>query len=63
MKYILADIRLNNDFPRYQNDKDKNVLEALGNIEMLDYVLSTEDRIEVWKLSKLQKLLYKYTPF
>lgn len=63
LKYILADIRLNNDFPRYQNDKDKNVLEALGNIEMLDYVLSTEDRIEVWKLSKLQKLLYKYTPF
>ena len=30
---------------------------------MLDYVLSTKDRIEVWKLSKLQKLLYKYTPF
>ena len=63
LNYILADLRLNNDFSKYQNDKDKNVLEALGNIEMLDYVLSTEDKIDVWKLSKLQKTLYKYTPF
>ena len=63
MNYILADIRLNNDFSKYQNEKDKNILEALGNIEMLDYVLSTDEHIDVWKISKLQRLLYKYTPF
>lgn len=63
LNYILADIRLNNDFSKYQNEKDKNILEALGNIELLDYVLNTEEKIDVWKLSKLQKLLYKYTPF
>lgn len=63
LNYILADIRLNNDFSKYENETNKNILEALGNIEMLDYVLSTRDKIEVWKLFKLQKLLYKYTPF
>lgn len=63
LNYILADIRLNNDFSKYQNEKDKNILEALGNIEMLDYVLSTDEHIDVWKISKLQRLLYKYTPF
>lgn len=63
LNYILADIRLNNDYSKYQNEKDKNVLEALGNIEMIDYVLNTDDRIEVWKLFKLQQLLYKFTPF
>lgn len=63
LNYILADIRLNNDFSKYQNETDKNILEALGNIEMLDYVLNTDEHIDVWKISKLQRLLYKYTPF
>ncbi len=63
LNFILADIRLNNDFSRYQNETDENFLEALGNIEMLDYVLNTDECIDVWKISKLQKLLYKYAPF
>ncbi len=63
LNYILADIRLNNDFSKYKSETDKNILEALGNIEMLEYVLNTNEKIDVWKLSKLQKLLYKYTPF
>lgn len=61
LKYILADLRLNNNFLKYS--EDKNVLEALGNIEMLEYVLTTKEKIEVWKLHKLQRLLYKYTPY
>lgn len=63
INYILADLRLNNNFSKYVNDLESNILEALGNIELLEYVLSTKERIEVWKLQKMQSLLYKYTPF
>ena len=30
---------------------------------MLEYVLNTKEDIDIWKIAKLQKLLYKYTPF
>jgi Fic family protein len=63
LNFILADLRLNNDYRKYKNETDKNILEALGNIEMLEYVLSTNEEIIVWKMQKLQTLLYKYTPF
>lgn len=63
LNYILADLRLNNDFSKYKDEKDKNILEALGNIEMLDYVLNTGEPMDIWKIAKLQNLLYKYTPF
>lgn len=63
LNFILADLRLNNNYRKYKNETDKNILEALGNIEMLEYVLSTNEEISVWKMQKLQTLLYKYTPF
>ncbi len=63
LNYVLADLRLNNDFSKYKNETDRNILEALGNIEMLEYVLNTKEDIDIWKIAKLQKLLYKYTPF
>lgn len=63
LNYILADIRLNNDFSKYESETDRNVLEALGNLELINYVLNTNEDIEVWKLQKMQKILYKYTPF
>lgn len=63
VKYILADLRLNNNFDKYGSDAEPNILEALGNIELLDYALNTDDKLDVWKLQKMQSLLYKYTPF
>lgn len=63
INYILADLRLNNNFEKYGSDTDPNILEALGNIELLEYALNTKDKIDVWKLQKMQSLLYKYTPF
>lgn len=63
IKYILADLRLNNNFEKYGSDTDPNILEALGNIELLEYALNTNEKIDIWKLQKMQGLLYKYTPF
>ncbi len=63
INYILADLRLNNNFEKYGSDTNPNILEALGNIELLEYVMNTNEKIDVWKLQKMQNLLYKYTPF
>ncbi len=63
INYILADLRLNGNFSKYGSDSNPNILEALGNIELLEYALNTNEKIDVWKLQKMQSLLYKYTPF
>lgn len=63
LNYIMADLRLNNNYEKYSSERDKSIIEAIGNIEMIEYVLSTEEKISVWKISKLQKMLYKYTEF
>lgn len=63
INYILADLRLNSNFSKYGSETEPNILEALGNIELLEYALNTEEKIDVWKLQKMQNLLYKYTPY
>lgn len=62
IKFILADLRLNNNYEKYGDEKNPNILEAVGNIELIEYILSTDEKIEVWKLQKMQRFLYKYTP-
>ena len=62
INFILADLRLNNNYEKYGNDENPNILEALGNIELMEYVLNTDEKIDIWKLQKMQRLLYKYTP-
>ena len=63
VNYILADLRLNNNYKKYGDESDPNILEALGNIELLEYALNTKETIDIWKLQKMQSLLYKYTPY
>ena len=63
INYILADLRLNNNYENYGDETDPNIVEALGNIELLEYVLNTKETIDIWKLQKMQSLLYKYTPY
>lgn len=62
INFILADLRLNNDYQKYGDEQNPNILEAVGNIELIEYVLSTDEKIDIWKLQKMQRLLYKYTP-
>ena len=63
INYMLADIRNNNDYDKYQDSKNINVLQALGNIELIDYVLNTDKKFDIWKIFDMQKLLFKYTPY
>lgn len=60
---MLADIRLHRDYEKYKSSDNKNILQALGNIELIEYVLNTDDDFSIWKIFNMQKLLFKYTPF
>jgi len=60
---IYADFRIKGNKSEYCKEKNQNIIEALGNIEMNRYCLETEDKINVFKIQDLHKLLYKYSPY
>ena len=60
---IFADLRINGSDSIYCKDKNQNIIEALGNIEMNKYCLETDDELDIFKARSLNKLLYKYAPF
>ena len=60
---IFADLRINGSNSKYCKTENKNIIEALGNIEMNKYCLETEEDLDIFKIRKLNKLLYKYAPF
>lgn len=60
---IYADFRINGSESKYCKAENKNIIEALGNIEMNKYCLETSDDITIFKIKDLNKLLYKFSPF
>lgn len=63
VKEIYADFRMKGSRSKYCSEQNQNIIEALGNLEMNKYCLETSDNISAFKLIKLNKLLYKFTPF
>lgn len=60
---IYADFRVNGNESKYCNEENKNIIEALGNIEMNKYCFETNDDINIFKIKDLNKLLYKFAPY
>jgi Zn-dependent peptidase ImmA (M78 family)/fido (protein-threonine AMPylation protein) len=60
---IYADFRINGKESKYCNCDNQNIIEALGNMEMNRYCLSTKDKLDIFKIKDLNKLLYKYAPY
>ena len=60
---IYADFRINNNESKYCKEENQNIIEVLGNIELNKYCLETTDKISIFKIRDLNKLLYKYVPF
>lgn len=55
--------RLNMIDEEFKENCNKEIIETLGNLEMNEYVLKTNDEIKVSKIKILNKLFYKYSPF
>ena len=60
---IFADLRINGTNSAYCKSENQNIIEALGNIEMNKYSLSTNDELDIFKIKKLNEKLYQYAPF
>lgn len=60
---IIADLRYNESESTYCTDECKEIVEVLGHSVMYDYIYDTNDKLDIYKVQKLHKMLYKYAPF
>lgn len=60
---IIADLRYNEKNSTYCTDECKEIVEVLGHSVMYDYIFDTEERLDIYKIQKLHKMLYRYAPF
>lgn len=60
---IFADLRIKGNTSKYCKSENQNIIEVLGNLEMNKYCLETDEELDIFKIKKLNKLLYKYTPY
>ena len=61
--YILADLSYNKEKSRFFNLEDEKIIMTLGNCSLQEYVLTTEDKLEIRKCKDLHRLLHSYTPY
>lgn len=61
--YILADLSYNKEKSIFFNSEDEKVIMTLGNYALQEYVLTTDDKLEIKKCNELHKLLHFYTPY
>jgi Zn-dependent peptidase ImmA (M78 family)/fido (protein-threonine AMPylation protein) len=63
VSYILSDLLFNKEKSKFFNSSDEKIIMTLGNYSMQEYVLTTDDELEIFKCKKLHKLLFSYTLF
>lgn len=59
---LIADLRYNGSKSTYSTDECKEIIEVLGHSVMYDYLYTTEDKLDIYKIQKLHKMLYQYAP-
>lgn len=60
---IITDLRLNKQRSKFCASEYQTIIEVTGHSSIYDYISNTEEDISVWKLQKLNQLLYQYSPF
>ena len=60
---IIADLRYNKTDSQYCNEACDEIIQVAGHSELYDYIYDTDERLEIYKIQKLHKLLYTYAPF
>lgn len=63
VSYILTDLSYNREKSKFFNSDDEKVIMTLGNFKLQEYVLTTNDKLEIKKCGVLHKLLYSYSPY
>ena len=60
---IIADLRYNKSESQYCNEEYEEIIQVAGHSALYDYIYGTEDKLDIYKLQKLNKMLYQYAPF
>ncbi len=60
---IVADLRYNGSQSSYSTNECKEIVEVLGHSKMYDYLYDTNDKLDIYKIQKLHKMLYQYAPY
>ena len=63
VSYILADLSFNKEKSKFFNTNDEKIIMTLGNFALQEYVLTTNDILEIKNCINLHKLLYSYAKF
>ncbi|SFA71723.1 ImmA/IrrE family metallo-endopeptidase [Selenomonas ruminantium] len=59
---IVADLRLKGSDSEYCRADYDDIIQVTGHLDIYDYICSTEERLDIYKLMKLNRLLFQYTP-
>lgn len=60
---IIADLRYNKNESQYCNEKCEEIIQVAGHSSLYDYIYDTKERLDIYKIQKLNKMLYQYAPF
>ena len=63
LNFILADLNYNGTNSRFFESDSEEVIMTLGNLELQQYVINTNDNISIRNCGKLHSLLFKYVPY
>lgn len=60
---IIADLRYNKSKSQYCGENCEEIIQVAGHSAMYDYIYETTDKLDLYKIQKLNKMLYQYAPF
>jgi len=60
---IVADLRYKGVESQYCTESCEEIIQVMGHSEIYEYIYNTEDTLDIYKLQKLNKMLYQYAPY
>lgn len=60
---IIADLRYNKSNSQYCNEECEEIIQVAGHSALYDYIYDTDDKLDIYKIQKLNKMLYQFAPF
>lgn len=60
---IVTDLRLNRQESVYCRENYEDLIQVLGHSELYDYILSTQDKLTIYKLLDINRMLFQFAPF
>ncbi|MCD8118202.1 MAG: Fic family protein, partial [Lachnospiraceae bacterium] len=60
---IVADLRLNGQNSDFCKESYEEIIEVVGHSDIYDYIFSTTDKLSIYKLLDLNRMLFSHAPF